>query len=57
MLYVNSKKMTPNSKQNKQNIQNTEREKNNYLKEKKENEDLYNFILIKIITTYEEKTK
>ena len=57
MLYVNSKKMTPNSKQNKQNIQNTEREKNNYLKEKKENEDLYNFILIKIITTNEEKTK
>ena len=57
MLYVNSKKMTPNSKQNKQNIQNTEREKNNSLKEKKENEDLYNFILIKIITTYEEKTK
>ena len=57
MLYVNSKKMTPNSKQNEQNIQNTEREKNNSLKEKKENEDLYNFILIKIITTYEEKTK
>ena len=57
MLYVNSKKMTPNSKQNEQNIQNTEREKNNSLKEKKENEDLYNFILIKIITTNEEKTK
>ena len=57
MLYVNSKKMTPNSKQNEQNIQNIEREKNNSLKEKKENEDLYNFILIKIITTYEEKTK
>ena len=57
MLYVNSKKMTPNSKQNEQNIQNIEREKNNSLKEKKENEDLYNFILIKIITTNEEKTK
>ena len=50
-------KMTSNSTQNRQKIQNTEIRKTGFLKEKVGNEDLCKSVMNKIITTHEQCIK